>query len=168
MLFHERKHELDPAVVKNLKVADLKAAVSRQNLQTAGKKDELASRLLDLLGLNRSMGGDGKVKNTKDSSTRAAGNQENTEKEPQGVEGANGVKPSNTGGGYDDSFMEFLYGVPTPTKDRTQQRILGHGLSSFNTSRLYFGTIHELAQTKTLINKAREKTIVSLWKKTFI
>ena len=146
--------ELDPAVIKNLKVADLKAELSRRNLPTTGKKDELASRLLNSLGLNRSMADDdGEVANAKDNSTTAAGNQENIEKERQGVEGAIGVKPSNTGGGYDDSFIEFLDGVAAPTKEQTQKQVFGHGLSSFDTPRSYFGTIHELVQTNTLINK---------------
>ena len=128
--------DLDPAVVKNLKVANLKAELSRRNLPTTGKKDELASRLLNSLGLNRSMADDdGEVVYAKDNSTTAAGNQENTEKEPQGVEGAKGVEPSNTGGGYDDSFIEFLDGVATPTKEQTQKQVLGHGLSSFDVPR---------------------------------
>ena len=97
--------ESDPAVVKNIKAADLKAELSRRNLPSAGKKNELASRLLNSLGLNRSMADDdGEVANAKYNSTTAAGNQENTEKEPQGVEGAKEVEPSNTGGGYDDSL----------------------------------------------------------------
>ena len=152
-IMNDNMSELDPAVVKNLKVADLKAELSIRNLPTTGKKDELASRLLGSLGLNRSMGDDGEVENAKGNSTTAARNQENNEKEPQGVEGAKGVEPSNTGGGYDDSFLEFLDGVATPTKDQTQKRVLGQGLSGFDAPHSYFGTIHELVQTNTLINK---------------
>ena len=107
--------ELSAATIKKLKVGELKEELSKRNQSILGKKDELASRLLKLIdhGLL-------KPKSDEDRYAAMAEMSDPTEGEPNdatyGAENAKEACSDDNARKFDDSFFEFLDGVPTPPR----------------------------------------------------
>ena len=107
--------ELNAATIKKLKVGELKAELSKRNQFILGKKDELASRPLKLIdhGLL-------KPKSDEDRYAAMAAMSDPTEGEPNdatyGAENAKEARSDDNSRKFDNSFFEFLDGVPTPPR----------------------------------------------------
>ena len=99
--------ELTAAKIKNLKVAELKTELSKRSLSIIGRKDELASRLLEL---NHGLG---KPQQTTDAPTEATDTQENEEGEPKDTKSTEKDDKEDC---LDESFFKFLDGVSSPTR----------------------------------------------------
>ena len=89
--YFAKMSDLTTAAIKKLKVAELKAELSKRGLSTKGRKDELTSRLVDAVeGLERTLADDELEDTTKseESSSQVEEDQSN-----QNVNGAEDVKP---------------------------------------------------------------------------
>lgn len=85
--------DLTTAAIKKLKVAELKAELSRRGLSTKGRKDDLTSRLLDAIeGLDRTLAAEDEVQGTEQS--EANDSQVDEEQPSQDMNGAEEVKPA--------------------------------------------------------------------------
>ena len=85
--------ELTTSSIKKLKVAELKTELSKRGLSTKGKKDELASRLLDAIeGLDRTVAEE--TEGVESEHDEADDSQIEEDSDPKDVNGAEEAEPA--------------------------------------------------------------------------